>query len=291
MHVLTLIADPLTAAHVAAAAGSLDGAGAPRWLAADQACDLPFGGPEPAAAEALARAALGTAPVDLLAQPTSGRRKRLLVADMDSTIITVECIDEMADMLGLKPRIAAITERAMRGEIDFPTALRERAGMLRGLAVADLEEVYRERVRLTPGARTLVQTMRAHGAYAALVSGGFRFFTSRVRAAAGFDEDRANELQVAEGALTGRVAEPILGAEAKLGTLQELSARLGLAPHATLAVGDGANDLPMVRAAGLGVAFRAKPVVAAAARARVDHNDLTAVLYMQGYSRSELVTG
>jgi len=206
---------------------------------------------------------------------------------MDSTIITVECIDEMADMLGLKPRIAAITERAMRGELDFADALRERVALLKGLPVADLERVWSERIRLTPGARTLVLTMRSHGAFAALVSGGFSFFTGRVRAAAGFDLDRANELLLDGAALSGAVREPILGSSAKLAALREFAAARGLDLAETMAVGDGANDLEMIRAAGLGVAFRAKPVVAAAARARVDHGDLTALLYFQGYRRSE----
>ena len=287
MFVLTLVAEDLTASLDATAAARLEGAGAPVWLADGRACDIVFGGPEPLAAEAAVRSALGAAPVDLLAQPVAGRRKRLLVADMDSTIITVECIDEMADMLGLKPQIAAITEAAMRGELDFPTALRQRVSLLRGLEIATLERVYAERVRLMPGARTLVRTMTANGAYAALVSGGFRFFTGRVRQAAGFDEDRANELAVANGRLTGAVIEPILGSEAKLAALHELTAARGVDPSQTLALGDGANDLQMIRQAGLGVAYRAKPVVAAAARARIDHNDLTAALYFQGYRTDE----
>jgi phosphoserine phosphatase len=190
-------------------------------------------------------------------------------------------------MLSLKPKIAAITERAMRGEIDFPGALRERVALLKGLPVADLERVWRERIRLTPGARTLVMTMRSHGAYAALVSGGFSFFTSKVREAAGFDWDQGNELIVDGAALVGHVREPILDSQAKLVALRRLAAERGLSPGETLAVGDGANDLAMIGAAGLGVAFRAKPVVAAAARARVDHGDLTALLYFQGYRRAE----
>jgi phosphoserine phosphatase len=289
MYVLTLVASALTPGHVAAARGALQGAGAPRWLAQGRACDVPFGAPQPLDAEAAVREALAGAPVDLLAQPAAGRRKRLLVADMDSTIITVECIDEMADMLGLKPQIAAITEAAMRGELDFPSALRRRVGLLRGLEVAALERVCAERVRLMPGAAALVRTMAANGAYAALVSGGFRFFTGRVRQAAGFHADRANELAVADGRLTGEVVEPILGSDAKLATLAELTAARGLQPSQTLALGDGANDLQMIRQAGLGVAYHAKPVVAAAARARVDHNDLTAVLYFQGYSAGEFI--
>lgn len=290
MYVLTLVATALSEDHVAVARACLTGAGEPRWLAEGVACDIAFEGPDPGAAEAAARGALGAAPVDLLAQPADARRKRLLVADMDSTIITVECIDEMADLLGLKPQIAAITERAMRGELDFPSALRERAGMLKGLAVADLERVYAERVRLTPGAETLVRTMTAQGAYAALVSGGFRFFTGRVRLAAGFDEDRSNELQVADGHLTGQVVEPILGAEAKLAALRELTEARCLSRDQTLALGDGANDLAMIQAAGLGLAYRAKPAVAAAAHGRIEHTDLTTALYFQGYGREEFVS-
>lgn len=287
MHVLTLVASALSPDHVAAARRCLEGAGEPVWLAEGAACDIAFAAPEPLAAEARVRTALAGAAIDLLAQPAEGRRKRLLVADMDSTIITVECIDEMADMLGLKPQIAAITEAAMRGELDFPTALRRRVGLLRGLEVAALARVYAERVGLSPGAAALVRTMSAHGAYTALVSGGFRFFTGRVREAAGFHEDRANELAVADGRLSGEVVPPILGSEAKLAALQELAAAHRLAPTQTLAIGDGANDLAMIEQAGLGVAYRAKPVVAAAARARVDHNDLTAVLYFQGYAQRE----
>lgn len=280
-YVLTLVGKPLDPER---AARLLDDAGAPDWLGPD-ACDLPFAGPDPSEAEARVRSALPG--IDLLAQPREGRRKRLLVADMDSTIITVECIDEMADMLGLKPKIAAITERAMRGELDFPTALRERVALLKGLRVAELERVWRERIRLTPGARTLALTMRAHGAFAALVSGGFTFFTSRVREAAGFDWDQANELVVEGEALTGTVREPILDSGAKLAALRRLAAERGLALEEALAVGDGANDLDMIRAAGLGVAFHAKPVVAAAARARVERGDLTTLLYFQGYRREE----
>jgi len=280
-YVLTLIGKALAPERAAAL---VEGAGAPDWLGPD-ACDISFEGPAPETVEPCLREALPR--IDLLAQRRAGRRKRLLVADMDSTIITVECIDEMADMLGLKPRIAAITERAMRGELDFADALRERVALLKGLPVADLERVWSERIRLTPGARTLVLTMRSHGAFAALVSGGFSFFTGRVRAAAGFDLDRANELLLDGAALSGAVREPILGSSAKLAALRELAAARGLDLAEAMAVGDGANDLEMIRAAGLGVAFRAKPVVAAAARARVDHGDLTALLYFQGYRRSE----
>jgi phosphoserine phosphatase len=220
----------------------------------------------------------------------AGRKKQLLVADMDSTIIGVECLDELADFAGLKAEISAITERAMRGELEFEAALRERVAMLKGLPVAALQQAYDERVRLNPGARTLVRTMRGHGARCVLVSGGFSFFTSRVAQAALFHAHRANELLEAHGKLTGQVAEPILGREAKLSALRE-EARLKQVPvSAALALGDGANDLGMIEAAGLGVAYRAKPIVAARADAQVDHCDLTAVLYFQGYGLDDFVT-
>ena len=227
--------------------------------------------------------ALGDAPVDFCVQPAEHRRKRLLIADMDSTIIGCECLDELADFAGVKAEVSAITERAMRGEIGFEGALRERVGMLKGLPVGALERCYAERVRLNPGARTLVTTMALHGARCALVSGGFSFFTSRVAAAAGFHVDRANTLIEADGALTGEVGDPILGREAKLVALNAEASALGIDLAETLAIGDGANDLAMINAAGLGVAYRAKPLVAAEADARVDHTDLTALLYFQGY--------
>jgi len=228
--------------------------------------------------------------IDYCLQPRAGRRKRLLVADMDSTIINVECLDELADFAGLKAEISAITERAMRGELAFEGALRERVGMLKGLATTALQQAYDERVRLNPGARTLVRTMVANNARCALVSGGFTFFTSRVAQAAGFNSHRANTLIEADGALTGQVGDPILGKEAKLAALKEEAAALGVPLSATLAVGDGANDLAMIEASGLGVAYRAKPIVAAQAHAKVDHADLTALLYFQGYSVSDFVT-
>lgn len=228
--------------------------------------------------------------LDYCLQPVEGRRKRLLIADMDSTIINVECIDELADFAGMKAEVSAITERAMRGELDFEAALRERVAMLKGLPLADLQRAYDERVRLNPGARTLVRTMTAHGARAFLVSGGFSFFTRRVAEAAGFDANRANTLIENGDVLAGTVGEPILGREAKLAALNEEAANLGVPLSATLAVGDGANDLAMIAASGLGVAYRAKPIVAAQAHAKVDHADLTALLYFQGYSRAEFVT-
>ncbi len=221
--------------------------------------------------------------MDFCVQPAFGRRKALLVADMDSTIIGCECLDELADFAAVKERVAAITERAMAGEIDFEGALRERVGLLAGLELSALQATYETRVRLNPGARTLARTMAAHGARCVLVSGGFQFFTERVAADAGFDAHRANALLDDGARLTGLVAEPILGRAAKLAALMEEAEALGVGLDACLAVGDGANDLAMIEAAGLGVAYRAKPIVAARADARLDHADLTALLYFQGY--------
>ena len=225
--------------------------------------------------------------VDFCVQPAAGRRKKLLIADMDSTIIGCECLDELADFAGLKDEIAAITERAMAGEIPFEAALIERVGMLAGLSLSALQQTYDQRVRLNPGAVILARTMRAHGARCALVSGGFEFFTERVARAAGFDSHRANRLIDDGSCLTGAVNLPILGREAKLAALVEDAAALSISMSDTLAVGDGANDLAMIEAAGLGVAYRAKPVVAARADAKVDHTDLTALLYFQGYGADE----
>jgi phosphoserine phosphatase len=218
------------------------------------------------------------------------RRKKLLVADMDSTIINVECLDELADMAGLKPRIAAITERAMRGELEFEAALKERVGMLKGLKLDALERTYAERVRLNPGARSLLATMRAHGAHTMLVSGGFGFFTRRVAEAAGFHAERGNTLLDDGERLTGEVGLPILGREAKLQALEQAVESLKIEFSESLAVGDGANDLAMIQKSGLGVAYHAKPVVAQAAAAAINHNDLTALLYLQGYSDREIVS-
>ena len=221
--------------------------------------------------------------------PAANRRKRLLISDMDSTIIGQECLDELADFAGLKAEVSAITERAMRGELDFAAALTQRVAMLKGLTLVALEACHAERVRLNPGASELVATMKAHGARAVLVSGGFRYFTSRVAAMAGFDADRANTLIDDGAALTGAVGQPILGREAKLTALVEETAALGLSTDDALALGDGANDLDMIRAAGLGIAYKAKPIVAAETRARIQHTDLRAALFFQGYAASEIV--
>jgi len=228
-------------------------------------------------------AALAGRATDVCVQPSEGRRKRLLIADMDSTIIGCECIDELADFAGVKDQVAEITERAMRGELAFEGALRERVAMLKGLGLDKLQTCFDDRVRLNPGAQTLVRTMAAHGARCVLVSGGFTFFTSRVMTAAGFHANRANTLGDDGAVLTGLVGEPILGREAKLTALREETMALGLTSAEALAVGDGANDLAMIEVAGLGVAYRAKPVVAEKAHAKVDHADLTALLYFQGY--------
>ncbi|MFA7264574.1 MAG: phosphoserine phosphatase SerB [Caulobacter sp.] len=256
-------------------------------LLGPNAADLPVASDFQALIRERAEAALAGRRVDVCVQPAAGRRKRLLVADMDSTIITVECLDELADFAGVKDAVSAITERAMAGELAFEGALRERVAMLRGLGLTALQRCYDERVRLNPGAETLVRTMAAHGARCVLVSGGFTFFTGRVAAAAGFHADRANVLVEDGAALAGSVVEPILGREAKLAALREESAALGVTPAEALAIGDGANDLAMIEAAGLGVAYRAKPIVAAQADARVDHADLTALLYFQGYRHEQ----
>jgi phosphoserine phosphatase len=223
-------------------------------------------------------------------QPQLGRRKKLFLADMDSTMIGEECIDELADFVGLKADVAAITERAMRGEMQFEAALRERVALLKGLPISVVDKVLAKRITPTPGGRELVMTMRANGAYTCLISGGFTVFTKAVADMLGFQENRGNTLQVEDGKLSGRAAEPIVGREAKLATLIELREAFGYDNLDTLVVGDGANDLGMIQQAGLGVAYHAKPVVAAAAAAQIDHGDLTALLYAQGYRREEFVS-
>ena len=232
------------------------------------------------------RKSLSSEPVDIIVQPIAHRRKSLFVADMDSTMIGQECIDELAAELRVKQKVAKITERAMRGELEFESALRERVRLLEGLDAMVIPKVISEKITITQGARTLISTLRSQGVYTALVSGGFTLFTNRIGATIGFDEDRANTLVIHNGKLTGDVADPILGREAKRATLIELREQFALGQEETLAIGDGANDLDMIEEAGLGVAFRAKPAVAAAADARIDHSDLTALLYAQGYSRS-----
>ncbi len=295
-HVLSLIVDPavagldeeLAATAIAAIVAVGARAGRPDWLAPGVACEIPFDGADRNATESSARTALDGVPVDIVVQPAAGRRKSLLVCDMESTIIENEMVDDLAAFVGAREQVAEITRRAMRGEILFRPALRQRVALLAGLDEAKLVPA-RDAIAYMPGARELVRTMRANGAYTALVSGGFGTFTSHVRQALGFEFDLANELEIVDGRLTGRVAEPILGRDAKLEALLELAGARGLGPEDALAVGDGFNDLPMIEAAGLGVAFRAKPAVAAAADARIDHGDLTALLYLQGYRAEAIV--
>lgn len=295
--VATLIANParpaITDAVLAEARRVLRTEHQPRILHGEVAAELLVPG-EPEAVPDLTeslRAALHGEPIDVAVLPhDQHRRKRLFLADMDSTMIEQECIDELADVVGIKPQVAEITERAMRGEIAFEPALRERVGLLKGLSVHAVDGLIRDAIRLTPGGRTLVATMRAHGAFTCLVSGGFTLFTGPIGATLGFDETRANRLALADGHLTGAVEEPVVGAEAKRASLMELRERFSLGPQDTLAVGDGANDLPMLTEAGLGVAFRAKPKVAHAARVRIEHSDLTALLYLQGFSAAEFVS-
>ena len=282
--VLVLTAEAgVTADDVAALRAAMASAGfapdAPRRLAPG-AWEIGFDGPgDPRR--------IVSGPVDANVVPGTDRRKRLLIADMDSTIIGVECIDELADFAGVKPQVSAITEAAMRGELDFEASLAARVALLAGLPATVLQDCYDARVSLNRGARVTVRTMAALGAETALVSGGFDFFTERVAAAAGFARHRANRLVVAAGVVTGAVARPILGRAAKLAALEDLAALGGFEACDVLAVGDGANDLDMVRAAGLGVAYRAKPALAAAATARLDHSDLTALLALQGISEAE----
>lgn len=294
-YVATLISRPeeraVTDALLEEVAHILPQARMGQCLAAQIAADIHF---RSEGGEALAqevRALLSGGAVDVVIQPDDAhRRKRLFVADMDSTMIGQECIDELADAVGLKAHVAAITERAMRGEIEFEPALRERVALLKGLPAQVIDDVLRDRIRANPGASTLIATMRAHGVCTCLVSGGFTHFVDHVARMLGFDETRANTLlHDASGRLSGSVAEPILGRAAKVEALRALGEKLGLRREETLAVGDGANDLDMLAEAGLGVAYHAKPKVAAAAHARIDHGDLTALLYVQGYRRKEFV--
>jgi phosphoserine phosphatase len=256
------------------------------WLADGIAADIFFEGPLTPAIKKSLRNALAGQPIDYFVQRTETRRKKLLVADMDSTVIEQECLDELADFAGIKPRISAITARAMRGEIAFEPALRERVALLKGLCADVIGQIIAERITLTPGAETLVRTMRAQGAITVLVSGGFTVFTREIAARVGFDADAANVLGITDGRLSGLVEEPILGRAEKREILDRFCQSLKIERKDVLAVGDGANDRDMLQTAGLGVAFRAKPTVAAAADARIDHADLTALLYAQGYRRA-----
>ena len=295
--VATLITDPeredLTERKVATVLEALKAAGWPTnpaaWLKKDVACDIFFSGPTLDEARHRGRRDFSKAGFDLVIQPREGRRRKLLLADMDSTIVMGETLDELADQAGIKDQVAEITARAMQGEIDFKAALHERVNMLKDLPVDRLDKTLAG-ITLTPGARTLVQTMRAHGAFTVLVSGGFRFFTRHVAAIAGFHEEQANDLIIEHDRLTGRVAEPILDKEAKLSLLKRYAADHQIPMSASLTTGDGANDLPMLQAAGLGVAYHAKPVVEAEAPAAIRNGDLTALLYVQGYKFSEFTS-
>ncbi|PCD03141.1 phosphoserine phosphatase SerB [Sphingomonas spermidinifaciens] len=289
MFIATLVAsDHLKEEVVSAACARIGCLGEPEWLDDGLAADIAFAGDPAVARKALEGAFEG---VDIFVQPAANREKRLIVADMDSTMIPVECIDELADYAGIKPQIAEVTERAMRGELDFAAALDARVALLKGLEESAIDRCLAERVTLMPGARTLIRTMRARGGHAVLVSGGFTRFAEPVGAEIGFDRVIANRLLIEDGALTGLVEKPIVDSATKEATLRAVSGEFGLSLEQTMAVGDGANDLPMIRAAGLGVAYHAKPIVAAAAGARVDHGDLTALLYAQGIARADWVNG
>jgi phosphoserine phosphatase len=291
MHVVTLLTSPAAPSLDPALVDSLRnawGGGAAQWLAPDEAAEFPVAARPANLWEVWAE--LQEMRVDLVVQPIEGRRKRLLLADMDSTMIGQECIDELAEVAGVGDRVKDITARAMNGELDFEGALRERVALLRGLDSAVIETVLRERITFTPGGRELIATMKAAGGRAVLVSGGFTAFTGHVASALGFDENRANTLIIQNGRLTGMVAEPILGREAKVAALQETVAAVGAMPADVMAVGDGANDLGMLKLAGAGVALHAKPVVAAEVDRRINFGDLTALLYLQGYARDAFVT-
>jgi len=291
--VATLVANPsnpvLTPGIAEQAAEAVKASGL-YWLADGVACDIALrDGTDALAAEANILAVISGAPIDLVIQEQESRRKKLLIADMDSTMIGQECIDELAAEVGLKEKVATITARAMNGEIAFEPALRERVALLKGLPISVVGEVIAKRITLTPGGPELIATMKSKGHYTALVSGGFTVFTSRIAATLGFDENRANTLLEDGGILSGFVAEPILGKQAKVDALNEISARLGISPKEAIAVGDGANDLGMLHLAGSGVALHAKPAVAAEAQMRINHGDLTALLYIQGYRKTDFM--
>ena len=291
MQVVTLITTPhkrkLEAALVDSLRNAWGGADA-NWLAIDEAAN--FAITKVPDNQWDVWAALQAEGVDLVIQPYSNLRKKMLLADMDSTMIQQECIDELADEAGVGARVADITARAMNGELDFEEALIERVGLLKDLPEGMIAQVIAQRITYMPGGRELVSTMKAHGAYAALVSGGFTAFTAKVSAELGFDENRANTLHIADDKLTGEVGRPILGKAAKVQALEEITTRLGITDADVLAVGDGANDLGMLTRAGTGVALHAKPAVQAQCNVRINHGDLTALLYLQGYARNEFVS-
>ncbi|MAU23513.1 MAG: phosphoserine phosphatase SerB [Martelella sp.] len=289
--VATLVANPSNPVVTEDLVSRLSGAAwteKANWLATGIAADLWLSeSADAVAAENALRTAIGALPVDVVVQDAATRRKKALLADMDSTMIGQECIDELAAEVGLKDKVAAITARAMNGEIEFEPAVRERVALLKGLSIGIVDEIIEKRITLTPGGKALIATMKANGGYAALVSGGFTVFTSRIAAMLGFDENRANILLEDGGKLTGHVADPILGREAKVEALHDVAAKRGISVADVMAVGDGANDLGMIKLAGSGVALHAKPKVAAEASIRIDHGDLTALLYIQGYRREE----
>lgn len=289
MTVLCLIANPADPAIDSALVAAIqhETKGEINWLHQRIACEIES--PKAADPVAAARAVIGNRPVDVALVPAEGRRKQVLVADMDSTMIEQECIDELADAVGIKAEVAAITERAMNGELDFEQALRTRVALIKGLERAAIEEIRRERITLAPGGRALIHTMKAYGAYTSLVSGGFTFFADYFAKRIGFDEAIANVLEFDGEKLTGTVASPIVDKSTKLHRLQALAAERSLPMAATIAVGDGANDLDMIKAAGFGVALHAKPHVAAQAGIRIDHGDLTALLYLQGFTDEDIV--
>lgn len=289
MTVLCLIANPADPALDSALVTAIqhETGGEINWLHQRIACEIHA--PKAGDAVEIARARIGARAVDAALVPSEKRRKQVLVADMDSTMIEQECIDELADAVGIKAQVAAITERAMNGELDFEQALRHRVGLIKGLERRVIEEIRRERITLAPGGRALVHTMKAYGAFTSLVSGGFTFFADYIARRIGFDEAIANVLEFDGEALTGTVASPIVDKSTKLSRLLALAAERGLDPSATVAVGDGANDLDMIKAAGLGVALHAKPSVAQQAQVRIDHGDLTALLYLQGFEEEDIV--
>jgi phosphoserine phosphatase len=292
--VATLIANPqapVLTQEIAGKAARLAASGQIDWLAKGIACDITLPqGADAAAVENALRSQLSDMPLDLAVQVHAERRKSILLADMDSTMIGQECIDELAAEVGLKEKVAAITARAMNGEIEFEPALRERVALLKGLPLTVIDRVIETRISLAPGGTELVRTMKKHGAHTVLVSGGFTLFTAHIAAMIGFDENHANELLFEDGSLSGKVAEPILGRDAKVAALRDTAARLGRSISDSIVVGDGANDLGMIELAGTGVALHAKPAVAARAPMRIDHGDLTALLYIQGYKQSDFAS-
>jgi len=282
---------PLTLAHINELQVLLQEAGClgvtPDWLADNAACDIKFDSFLHEHVAKIITPYLAEKPIDWSIQHTESRKKKLILSDMDSTMIAQECIDELAAEAGIGEKVADITERAMNGELDFTAALEERIGLLTDLPESVLEKVYAERITLSEGAKTLIATMRANGAYAMLVSGGFTFFTERVGKALGFDADEANILDFANGALTGNVIKPVLDKHAKEATLNRLIKELDITAKDTTAIGDGANDLPMLIASGLGIAYRGKPIVQGQSDAAINHTDLTTLLYFQGYTSKE----